>query len=138
MDLAVSVPAGELSVSVFYGGTLEDRGMEASARVGFALNLPKPLARGESHDFAVLFRPRVIKPHLVCVPKQPCELFDLRVRFARDRVPGHVWMLRGAFQRDVSDPEFKGQRQEVDRAGEIHLRFHRLTPGLAFGARWDA
>ncbi|MFF0065931.1 hypothetical protein ACFYRC_31215 [Streptomyces sp. NPDC005279] len=47
-----------------------------------------------------------------------------------------VWTLHGAFQRDVSDPAFYGEQQPVDRASEIHLRFRRLTPGLAFGARW--
>lgn len=143
LDLAVSLPAArrDLEVGVFYGGTLVDRGMEASDRFGFALALPRPLARGESHDFTVRFRlptARAMRPYLVCVPRHPCELFDLRVRFARDRVPPRVWTLRGAFQRDVSDPACHGYHHPVDRAGEIHMRFRQLTPGLAYGARWEA
>lgn len=142
LDLAVSLPAmrRDLEVEVLYGGTLLDRGMEASDRLGFALALPKPLARGESHDFAMRFRlptARVMRPYLVCVPKRPCELFDLRVRFGRDRMPPRVWMLHGAFQRDVSDPVCRGHQHSVDPAGEIHMRFRQLTPGLAYGARWD-
>ena len=142
LDLAISLPAvrRDVEVEVLYGGTLLDRGMEASDRLGFALALPRPLARGEVHDFAMRFRlptTRVMRPYLVCVPKRPCELFDLRVRFGRDRVPPRVWMLHGAFQRDVSDPVCRGQQYPVDPAGEIHMRFRQLTPGLAYGARWD-
>jgi hypothetical protein len=143
LDLAVSLPAvrRDLEVHVFYGGTLLDRGMEASDRFGFSLALPRPLARGETHDFTVRFRlpaARMMRPYLVCVPRHPCELFDLRVRFARNRVPPRVWTLRGAFQRDVSDPSCRGDQHPVDRAGEIHMRFRQLTPGLDYGARWEA
>lgn len=142
LDLAVSVPTTrrDLEVSVFYGGTLVDRGMEASDRFGFTLALPRPLARGDAHDFTVRFRlptARVMRPYLMCVPRRPCELFDLRVRFGRHRVPPRVWMLHGAFQRDVSDPACHGAQHPVDRAGEIHMRFRELAAGLAYGARWD-
>jgi hypothetical protein len=33
---------------------------------------------------------------------------------------------------------FQGNQHTVDQAGEIHLRFRHLTPGLAYGARWEA
>jgi hypothetical protein len=143
LDLAVSLPAGrhDVDVSVFYGGTLVDRGMEASDRIGFSLALPGPLTRGEPYDFALRFRmptARAMWPYLACVPRHPCELFDLRVRFGADRLPRHVRMLHGAFQRDVSDPVCHGHQHRVDQAGEIHMRFRHLTPGLAYGARWEA
>lgn len=142
LDLAVSLPVArsDLEVTVFYGGTLRDRGMEASDRLGFALTLPKPLARGESYDFAMRFRlpaARAMRPHLVCVPKRPCEVFDLRVRFGRDRVPPRVWNLHGTFQRDVTDPACRGVQHPVNQTGEVRMRFRHLTPGLAYGARWD-
>lgn len=142
LDLAVSLPVarGDLEVTVFYGGTLRDRGMEASDRFGFTLTLPKPLARGESYDFAMRFRlptARALRPHLVCVPRHPCDLFDLRVRFGRDRVPERVWSLQGTFQRDVTDPRCHGTRHAVDQTGEVRMRFRHLTPGLAYGARWE-
>lgn len=142
LDLAVSLRTArrDLEVEVVYGGTLLERGMEASDRIGFALMLPKPLSRGESHDFAVRFRlpsAQAMRPYLVCLPRRRCELFDLRVRFGQQRVPPRVWMLHGAFQRDVSDPVCHGHQHQVDRAGEIHMRFRHLTPGLAYGARWE-
>lgn len=137
LDLAVSLPAGchDLSATVFYGGTLVDRGMEAADRWGYGLQLPRPLARGETWELAVLFRPAALRPCMVCVPRHFCELFDLRVRFGPDR-PREVWALEGAFQRDASDASFRGRRCEVDAAGELHMRFHRLTPGMAYGAHW--
>jgi hypothetical protein len=140
LDLAVSLPVGrrDVEASVYFGGTLVDRGMEATDRIGWALTLPRALSRGESHDFAVRFRLPAMRPYLMCVPRHPCDLFDLRVRFGKDRRPQRVWTLHGAFQRDVSDPLFQGNQHTVDQAGEIHLRFRHLTPGLAYGARWEA
>ncbi len=137
LELAVSLPSGrqDLSASVLYGGRLVDRGMEASDRWGYGLELPRPLSRGESWEFAILFQPTVLRPWMVSVPRHGCDLFDLRVRFGVDG-PAEVSVLEGAFQRDVSDPEFRGRPFAVDPAGEVHLRFHHLTPGLAYGARW--
>lgn len=144
LDLAVTlaVPSRRaLGVDLFYGGTLIDRGMESSERHAFALSLPRPLAKGESHDFAVHFRlpdAAALRPYFVCVPRRPCELFELRVRFDRSRIPPAIWILRGTFQRDVSDPVPPGEPQPTDPAGEIHVLFRDLTPGLAYGARWDS
>jgi hypothetical protein len=143
LDLAVSLPAtpGELEVDAFHGGSLRARGMEAIDRFAYVLVLPRPLARGESHDFTVRFRlptAHAMRPYLACVPRHPCELFDLWVRFGRDRLPSRTWMLHGAFQRDVSDPAGPGRHHPVDHSGEIHMRFRQLTPGLAYGARWAA
>lgn len=143
VDLAVSLPLKrhELAADALYGGSLLDRGMEASGRFGFTLVLPHPLSRGDFHDFAVRFRlpaPDAMRPHLVCVPRRPCDLFDLRVRFDRDQAPAQVRLLDGAFQHDVTDPWYRGRRYPVDRAGEIHMRFRQLTPGMAYGARWTA
>jgi len=138
LDLAVSLPAGrsDLSVTVLYGGKLRDRGMEASDRWGYGLALPRVLSRGESCEIGVLFQlASALRPHMVCVPRQPCDVFDLRVRFGPDH-PSEVQVLDGAFQRDVSDPGYRGRSHAVDPAGEVHLRFRGLTPGLAYGARW--
>jgi hypothetical protein len=139
LDLAVSLPAAQsdLDVCVFYGGSLVDRGASASARFGLAL--PRPMSRGETHEFAVRFRlpaPHAMRPCLVRVPRRPCELYDLRVRFGQD--PPRVWMLNGVPQRDMSGQRYQGHRHPVDRAGEIHLRFYQLAPGLAYGAWWEA
>jgi hypothetical protein len=139
LDLAVSLPVTrrDLEVTVFYGGVLKDRGMESSDRAGFALLLPKPLSKGEPHDFTIRFRLPAFYPHMVCVPRHPCDLFDLRVRFPRDRIPQHIWTLQGAFQRDITDPTCQAAQYTPTPTGELHMRFRHLAPGLAYGARWD-
>ena len=119
LDLAVSLPAvrRDLEVEVLYGGTLLDRGMEASDRLGFALELPHRWPEA-SRAIAVrfLFRPRVSAAVHGVVPRHPCDLFDLRVRFGQER-PREVWALDGAFQRDVSDPAYRGRRHRSTSRG---------------------
>lgn len=138
VDLAVSLPAGRPSVTVLYGGTLVDRGMETSSRWGYGLELPRPLSRGESWETAVLFRPTSLRPYMVTVPRQPCDAFDLHIRFGGSPPPPEVWVLERAFQRDVSDPGYQGRPLEVDSSGEVGLNFRGLMPGLAYGARWSS
>jgi hypothetical protein len=143
LDLAVTLTVPpehrELGVDLFYGGTLIDRGMESSDRHAFVLALPRPLARGELHDYALHFRlpdAQAMNPYVVCVPKRPCEQFELRVRFDPDRIPPEIWTLQGVFQRDACEPVRNGEPQPADQAGEVHMLFRNLTPGLAYGACW--
>lgn len=148
LDLALTLPydhglpgvTHDLIVDVFYGGTLIRKAKESTDRFGFALALPKRLLRQETHEFALRFRVpdgQVMRPHHTCVSKHRCDLFDLRVRFGRTTPPQQIWQLTDAFQRDVDDPTPHGELLEVDGAGEIHLQFSHLTPGLAYGARWS-
>ncbi|MET8996086.1 hypothetical protein [Amycolatopsis sp. NPDC004169] len=119
-DLAASAVEG----MVLYGGTLAS---------GKAL-LAAPLARGESREFAAVF-PLEPQSHLVYVPRHRCEVFDLRLRLGKEGPP-EVLALDGAFERDVPDPRYRGRTLQVDGAGEVHLQFRHLTPGLVYGARW--
>ena len=139
-DRADPMTFRELDIDVFRGGTLVKWARESSDRFAFSLCLPEPIMRGQRHDYAIRFRvPRgqVMQPHYVCVPKHRCEMFDLSVRFSRASMPGRIWRLSEAFQRDVDDPYPHGETLSLDAAGEIHLTFNQLTPGLAYGARWE-
>ncbi|MFI9380713.1 hypothetical protein [Kutzneria sp. NPDC052558] len=133
LELVAPIPLGQAAdVQVLYGGTLV-----ADDPAGFTLALPTPVAKEERHDLAVRFRlptRQAMRQYLVCVPKRPCERFDLRLRFRRDDRPPTVFALHGAPR---EDPPRDGREQPVDRAGEVHVRFHQLTPGLAYGARWE-
>jgi len=132
LELVAPIPLGQSDVQVLYGGTLV-----ADDQVGFTLALPAPVAKEERHDLAVRFllpTRQAMRPYLLCVPKRPCERFDLRLRFRRDGLPPTVFALHGA---SGEDPLHDGRQQPVDRAGEVHVRFHQLTPGLAYGARWE-
>ncbi|WP_410595368.1 hypothetical protein [Amycolatopsis sp. lyj-23] len=121
-SFALAIPAAK--GLVLYGGTLTEGTVE----------LPTPLRRGESWEFAAVF---TVEPEsqLVYVPGHRCEVFDLRLRFGKE-APPEVLALDGAFERDVPDPGYRGRKLQVDAAGEVHLQFRHLTPGLAYGARW--
>jgi hypothetical protein len=119
----------DLDVRVLYGGTLVDR-------PGPTLAVPTPVPGGQSHDFAIRYRPPAGHgTYLVHVPRHPCDLLDLRVRFGP--TPPRVWSLHGTPPHEVAAPADPGDPHQVDRAGEIHLRFRDLTPGLAYGVRWE-
>jgi hypothetical protein len=141
LALTASGPAHseDLEIDVFHGGRVASRATAATDRHGFRLALPKALRRHESHQIGLRFRyrkDRLMEPHYVCVPRDRCGEFDLRVRFDLNQLPSRIWRLVNAFQRDVDDPEPRGEALPLDRAGEIHTQFHELTPGLAYGIRW--
>lgn len=130
----------DLEIDIFHGGRLARVVMESGDRFGFRLVLPQPLRRDESHQIGLRFRMRAdrpMAPHYVCVPRQRCVEFDLRVRFDLAHRPSQVWRLAHAFQRDIEDPVAANETLQLDGAGEIHTRFHELTPGLAYGIRWE-
>jgi hypothetical protein len=135
-ESAESVRASELEVDVFHGGVLAGRVMESSDRVGLSLRLPEPLRRGERHEIGLRFRARMREPHYVCVPRHPCDLFDLHVRFGDD-VPQRIVRLERAFQVDTRDRTSRGAVLETDGSGEVHVRFRHLAPGFAYGIRWQ-
>lgn len=150
LDLALTLtsPTGrtepadfeELHIDVFYGGRLVTRRKESADRFGFVLALSRPLQRDERYEFLLRFRVprgRAMQPHYVCVPKHRCDLFDLRVRFNIDASPHRVWKLANRFQRDVDDLVPDGSDISIDEVGEVHAQFHNLTPGMAYGVRWD-
>jgi hypothetical protein len=128
-----------LGLDVFYGGRLDGRRMETTDRVGFRLVLPRPLRRNETHEF--LLRVRIpdgtpVQPHYVCVLKNPCDVFDLRVRFDPGNPPVWVSRLAGVFQRDVEDPTPIGEPVAPDASGEVVTQFHDVSVGLSYGLRW--
>ncbi|WP_228004057.1 hypothetical protein [Amycolatopsis sp. YIM 10] len=142
LDLAFTVTASpdRPGIDLFSGGRLLGTRQQAADRTGFALELPVTLAKGDEHVFVVRFRAEAgagVKPHYVCVPKQRCDRFDLRVRFATGRIPPEIWLLSGGFQRDLDDPVATGEPAEPDSTGEVHAEFGGLMPGLTYGFRWS-
>ncbi|MFJ8964702.1 hypothetical protein ACIRG5_35450 [Lentzea sp. NPDC102401] len=138
-DFAAAFPVHrrDVEAQLLYGGTLQDRGN--LERPGFRLVPAEPLVRGETHDFAIRYRLShrdAMRPCVLHVPERPCDVFDLRVRFEHDR-KRLVRAFDGVLvQRSEAEPA--GTAQSVDRAGEVHLRFRRLLPGLLYGVRWGS
>jgi hypothetical protein len=149
LDLAFTLPRDpgspdpvtrDLLIDVLYGGTLARRMLESSERFGFVLQLPRRLERRDTHEYGLRFRipeGQRRRPHYTCVSKWPYDHFDLRVRFGPGEQPRQVWKVTDAFQRDVDDPIPNGEQLALDAAGELHLTFRHLTPGLAYGVRWQ-
>ena len=148
LDLALTLTAPldrssvsrELDIQVVSGGTLLRKPKEKADRFAFSLRMPDSLNSADQHEYGLRFRVpegQRMQQHYVCVPKQRCDNFQLHVRFDHGRMPVTVWRLSDAFQRDVDDPAPSGQSLAPNEAGELHLSFQDLTPGLAYGIRWD-
>jgi hypothetical protein len=145
LDLALTLPVtGEsgdsgrepdLGVDVFHGGVLAGRVRESSDRIGLALRLPEPLRRGARHEIGLRFRANLREHRYVCVPRHPCDFFDLHVRFG-ERVPKRIVRQEKVSPAGVDDRSRTGTALAADDAGEVHVRFRNLAPGFAYGIRW--
>lgn len=125
--LAVDVPVPP-DTRVLYGASHAVRG---------SVELARALSRGEEYDFAVQYRvPDAATPHAVRTPDHPCDLFDLRVRFDRGYPPRRLWLLNGVLDGDLVDPARTGEPHAADQAGEAHVVFRDLVPGLGYGLSW--
>jgi hypothetical protein len=121
---------------MFHGGTLVPRGGRRSA---YSLRLPEPLQLGQSHDLALrarLGREQHGRPWFAVVLEHPCATLDLRVRFDRRRVPARITAFEHVHPRDFTTAP-GGMTVHADAAGEVQASFTDLTPGMAYGVRWD-
>jgi hypothetical protein len=135
---ARNAPAGWVPEMV-YGGVLMPRYVEVAGGFDFVLEFPSPLKRHESTEFELRYSlppSQQAKSQYVLVTRRQCDLFDLRVRFDRDRPPQQVWQVAETFHHDLDEGAIPGQQVPLDAAGEIHLQFRNLRPGLSYGAHW--
>ena len=131
--------AQDLLVEALFGVTVASRERVTPSRFRYVLQLPRPLAAGEAYEYALLFRlppDQPMRNHYVYAPTRRCDLFDLRVRFDPARVPPEVWRVDRGYVRDLDEDDAPRELVEVDRAGELHLQFQQLRPGLGYGAGW--
>lgn len=135
-EVDITVTAGALGVDMFHGGTLVTRG---GRRGAYSLRLPEPLQHGQSHDFALrarLGREQHARPWFAVLLEHPCATLDLRVRFDRRRVPAPITAFGHVHPRDFASAA-GGVTVYADAAGEVQASFTDLTPGMAYGVRWD-
>ena len=129
----------DIFVEVLYGGRLMRKSQESDSRFRFVLELPTPLRVGDRHEYALLLRLPADQPmrsHYVFTPARRCDLFDLRVRFDQSRLPQRLWLVTAAFHREVDEAQPTATILTVDKAGEIHVQFHKLAPGFGYGVQW--
>lgn len=146
--IATSIPApdGERAearsaeLSVLYGGTLIRSTWPTASYFRYAIRLPRPLRRGESHDFGISIttpRDQPLNPRYAIQPLRRCDEFDLRIRFGAAGPARAVWRIAGlprGMVDDFADPE---ALVRPDAVGDVHLRYEHLKTGLVYGARWS-
>jgi hypothetical protein len=135
----VGAVPGPLLVEMLYGGTIVRQEKIAESRFSFRVELPGALRAGEEHEYAMVFRlppDQPMRTHYLLVSPRRCDLFDVRVRFDRARLPRAVWRVSAVFYVGLGDVQPAGEELEPDRAGEVHQRFRNPKPGFSYGVLW--
>ncbi|MGB3444865.1 MAG: hypothetical protein WBA97_39510 [Actinophytocola sp.] len=135
-EVDITVSPAAIGVDMFHGGTLVQHG---ARRFAYSLRLPEPLRHGQSHELALrarLGREQHARPWYACVLEYPCATLDLRVRFDHRRVPARITAFEHVDPRDFASAT-GGVTVYADAAGEVQASFTDLTPGMAYGVRWD-
>lgn len=129
----------DVEVETRFGARIVSREQQSESHFKFLLALPAPLARGEAHEYEIVFRlPRdwPVQPHYAFVPLVPCESFRLRVRFDPERPPAALWSFDRLAHRALEGKMTPGKPLSLDAHGEAVLRFDRLEQGFAYGIEW--
>jgi hypothetical protein len=144
---SVSVPryagdvdsAHELQAELLYGGLLRSQQQPYDSYFQHVIELPRALARGDRHDYAIRLRVppgQPMAPHYLHTPFRRSDHFELRVRFDPRRLPTAVWLLSEAPPAVIYQAEPAAAALVPDRCGEVSASFDGLRPGLGYGIRW--
>jgi len=136
--------ADDLTLDVYvelqYGGSLRPHRSSGSL-FEYVLTLPRPLHKGERHEYAVRVRippGQPMVPHYICVPVRRHDSFELRIRFDPAEPPVKVWRVAGAVGREIDDARATNELLRPDRFGEVHATFTDLRMGFGYGIQWIA
>ena len=133
-------PEHKLDAELLFGGSLELRHQPYESYFRHVIALPRPLLAGERHDYQLRLRVppgQQMAPHYVYVPLGRSDRFELRIRFARDRLPQAVWILSGVPTAVIYERGETGAALAPDRFGEVHAEFRDLRVGHGYGIRWQ-
>ncbi|HEY3464373.1 MAG TPA: hypothetical protein VGL47_04525 [Amycolatopsis sp.] len=129
----------EVAADAQHGVRIAAAEREGQRHFRWLLDLPRPLARGETHTFSLVIRVRdglPIRPSYAFVPLVTCESFAVRVRFDPARPPRSVWRLDRVPVSVLADPPQPGESLPLDGAGEVAQDFAAPQLGYAYGLRW--
>lgn len=125
-----------LSTDMQYGGILTADQHAVDGRYGVSIRIGHRLMAGDRYEYSIRHRITPSRPHYVCQPLVRCDYFELRMRFNQERLPAAVYRLDGLVPRAL-DEGTTGVPVELDRVGEVVVRFQDLDMGLAYGLRWQ-
>jgi hypothetical protein len=127
-------------LKVLYGGSLIGSTWLTDTYFRYAIRLPQPLQRGQSHEFGITVTTphgQPFNPRYALQPLRRCDEFDVRIRFGAAVRQRSVWRIAGlprGMVDDFADPE---ALVYPDAVGDIHMRYQHLKLGLVYGARWS-
>ena len=131
----------DVAGEVTYGGRLLRREHRSGGQFQFVVKLPQPLQPDETHEYGLLLRisgHEQMTPHCIFTPECRCDVYDLRVRFHPDRMPGWVRPVEAETVRTFQIAEPGENLLTPDGAGEVHVRFRHPTMYLGYGIQWQA
>ncbi|WIY01856.1 hypothetical protein QRX60_48960 [Amycolatopsis mongoliensis] len=129
----------QVAADAQHGVRIADAKRVGQRHFRWLLDLPRPLARGDTHTFALVIRIRdglPIRPSYTFVPLVTCESFTVRVRFDPARPPRVVWRLDRVPPSVLADPPQPGAPLPLDGACEVAQEFSAPQLGYAYGLRW--
>lgn len=124
---------------VVYGGRELATNRLSRSFAQLVVGLPRPLMRGEEHEYSVQFTlpaGRDMRPYYLMTPVRQVHRFDVRVRFDTEDLPRAVWRVDGLPPRVVDDAEPGADLLTPDGVGEVALSFQHLAPGRSYGIQW--
>jgi len=140
-DHAESAEAHALQVELLRGGQLALKEQPHENYDGNVIVLPRPLAAGERHEYALRIRlpaGQQMASHYVHVPFRRCDSFELRVRFNPAQLPAAIWPVDGAPITVIYEGRQLRDILVPDRFGEVCVQYHDLHVGLGYGICWLA
>ncbi|WP_086840565.1 hypothetical protein [Amycolatopsis kentuckyensis] len=146
ISLQFSVPGVDLSdqkleiVDMLFGGEVVARKNITRSYRNYTIRLPRPLRIGQTHEYAAqitLPSGTRVRPQYIFSPFHRVDHFDARVKFDRERRPAAVWSVDGMPAGTIEEIDPLDHPVEVDRIGEVHLKFDSLRPGLMYGLCWS-
>lgn len=130
----------DLYADVTHGARIESVERQGEEHFRFVLDLPRPIARDETHTYTIVFRlpdGQSMRPHYALVPLVHVDSFDVRVRFDPERSPRSVWRLDRLAPRTLGDRQVPvGRHLPLDDAFEVTANFERMEQGFGYGVAW--
>jgi len=133
-------PGSDLTAEILYGGHLVRKEQPSHNCFHLMIELPKPLQPGEELEYGLVLRmPRHMmqQPHYLLTPERQFNKFDLRIRFAMDRLPAWVRRVDGETVRTFENAQPVGDLLVPDAVGEVRQEFRDLTMYLGYGIQWQ-
>jgi hypothetical protein len=122
------------------GSFVPDAGLSTASYLTGWLELPRPLAAGQRHEYELLVTgpPRAeMRPYYVFTPLWPCDRFRLEAVFDVAAPPARIWCVDGVPTRPLDDFAPNDLELTLDQQGRLEVGFDHPQVGLSYGIQWS-